>query len=60
VKITGKTVVSGSLTVTGLPIKLDVSHSDGPLDTLAIDTLAGNDTVDTAGLQPNTIGLDVK
>ena len=60
VKITGKTVVSGSLTVTGLPVKLDVSHSDGLLDTLAIDTLAGDDTVDTSGLQPNTIGLDVE
>ena len=60
VKITGKTVFSGSLTVTGLPIKLDVSHSDGLLDTLAIDTLAGNDSVDTSGLQANTIGLDVK
>ncbi len=59
VKITGKTVVSGSLTVTGLPVKLDVSHSDGLLDALAIDTLAGDDTVDTSGLQPNTIGLDV-
>jgi hypothetical protein len=60
VKITGKTVISGSLTVTGLPVKLDVSHSDGLLDTLAIDTLAGDDTVDTSGLQPGTIGLDVK
>ena len=59
VKITGKTVFSGSLTVTGLPIKLDVSHSDGLLDTLAIDTLAGNDSVDTSGLQPDTIGLTV-
>jgi len=60
VRITGKTVFSGSLTVTGLPVKLDVSHSDGPLDTLAIDTLAGDDTVDTSGLEPNTIGLAVE
>jgi hypothetical protein len=60
VKITGQVVIGGSATVTGLPVKLGISHSDGLLDTLAIDTLAGNDTVDTSGLQPNTIGLDVK
>ncbi len=59
VKITGQVVVGGSATVAGLPVKLGISHSDGLLDTLAIDTLAGNDTVDTSGLQPNTIGLTV-
>jgi Ca2+-binding RTX toxin-like protein len=59
VTVTGQTVVSGAATVTGLPVKLGISHSDGLLDTLAIHTLAGDDTVDTSGLQPNTIGLVV-
>jgi hypothetical protein len=57
VQVTGKTVVSGSATVTGLPVKLVISHSDGLLDTLAIDTLGGDDSIDSSGLQPGTIGL---
>jgi hypothetical protein len=60
VKITGKKVFSGSLTVTGLPIKLGISHAEVALDTLAIDTLAGDDTVDTSGLGPDVIGLEVE
>jgi hypothetical protein len=58
VKVTGKTVVGGSATVTGLPVKLLISHSDGLLDTLAIDTLSGNDSIDSSGLAPGTIGLE--
>ena len=59
VVITGKKVFSGALTVTGLPIKLGISHAEVALDTLAIDTLAGDDHVDTSGLAPDVIGLEV-
>jgi Ca2+-binding RTX toxin-like protein len=51
--VTGQTVVSGAVTVTGLAARLQISHSDGLLDTLAIDAPA----VDTSGLQPGTIGI---
>jgi hypothetical protein len=52
--VTGQTVISGAVTVTGLAARLQISHSDGPLDTLAIDAPA----VDTSGLQPGTIGIE--
>jgi hypothetical protein len=52
--VTGKTVVSGAVTVTGLAAKLQISHSDGLLDTLAVHAPA----VDATGLQPGTIGLE--
>jgi hypothetical protein len=52
--VTGQTVVSGAVTVAGLAARLQISHSDGLLDTLAIDAPA----VDTSGLQPGTIGID--
>jgi Ca2+-binding RTX toxin-like protein len=52
-KVTGQTVVSGAVTVTGLAARLQISHSDGLLDTLALDAPA----VDTSGLQPGTIGI---
>jgi hypothetical protein len=55
VKVTG---LSSSATVTGLPLKLLVTHSDGLLDTLAIDTRGGNDSIDSSGLPPGTIGLE--
>jgi hypothetical protein len=58
VTVTGKTVVSGSATVTGLPVKLLITHSDGLLDTLAIDTRGGKDSIDSSGLAPGTIGLE--
>ena len=38
---------------------LDISHAEAALDTLAIDTLGGDDTVDTSGLGPDVIGLDI-
>jgi hypothetical protein len=45
-----------TVTVTGLAAKLGITRSDGLLDTLAIDTTG---TVDSSGLPPGTIGLDV-
>jgi hypothetical protein len=57
--ITGKVVVAGTATLTGLPATVNISHAEGALDTLAIDTRAGKDTLDTTGLAPGTIGLEV-
>jgi hypothetical protein len=59
ITVTGKTLFSGAATVTGLPTKLGITHAEGALDTLAIHTLGGDDTVDTSGLEPGTIALDV-
>ena len=55
----GRVVVGGTATLTGLPWKVNVSHAEGALDTLAIDTGAGDDTLDTSGFAPETIGLEV-
>jgi len=52
--------VAGTATLTGLSAKLNVSHAEGASDTLAIDTRDGQDTVDTSGLAPGTIGLEIK
>jgi hypothetical protein len=60
VTVTGKKVVWGAATVTGLPVKLGVSFAQIGFDTLAIDTLSGDDSVDTSGLGPDVIGLEVK
>jgi Ca2+-binding RTX toxin-like protein len=60
VAVTGKKVVFGSATVTGLPVKLGVSVAQIGFDSLAIDTLGGDDSVDTSGLAPDVIGLEVK
>jgi hypothetical protein len=59
VAVSGKKVVFGSVSVTGLPVKLGVSFAQIGFDTLAIDTLGGDDAVDTAGLAPDVIGLEV-
>jgi hypothetical protein len=58
VTVTGKKVVFGSATVTGLPVKLGISFAQIGFDTLAIDTLGGDDSVDTSGLGPDVIGLE--
>jgi hypothetical protein len=42
-------VTLGTATLTGLPAKVNVSHSEDALDTLAIDTGAGDGTVDLPG-----------
>ena len=57
--LTGKVVVSGTATLTGLPATVNVSHAEGALDALAIDTRAGDDTLDTSAFDPATIGLEV-
>jgi hypothetical protein len=57
--LAGKVVVAGTATLTGLPATVNVSHAEGALDTLAIDTRPGDDTLDTSGLAPGTIGLEV-
>ena len=58
VTVTGKKVVWGAATVTGLPVKLGVSFAQIGFDTLAIDTLGGDDSIDTTGLGPDVIGLE--
>jgi hypothetical protein len=50
--ITGQ---GGAATVAGLPVRLQVSHSDGLLDTLAI---SGAGSVDRTGLPDGVIGLE--
>ena len=58
VAVTGKKVVFGSATVTGLPVKLGISFAQIGFDTLAIDTLGGDDSVDTSALAADVIGLE--
>jgi hypothetical protein len=55
VKVTGQTLFSGAVTMTGLPYTVKISHSDGLLDTLGIH---GAPSIDTSGLQPGTIGIE--
>jgi hypothetical protein len=57
--VSGRVVVAGTATLTGLPAKVHITHTEGSNDTLAIDTRAGDDTVDTSGLADGTIGLAV-
>ena len=45
----------GAATVAGLPVRLQISHSDGLLDTLAI---SGAGSVDRTGLTDGVIGLE--
>jgi hypothetical protein len=56
--LTGRVVVAGTATLTGLPATVNISHAE-PADTLALDTGAGDDTLDTSAFDPNTIGLEV-
>jgi hypothetical protein len=57
--LTGSVVVAGTATLTGLPATVNISHAE-PADTLALETGAGDDTLDTSAFDPKTIGLDVK
>jgi hypothetical protein len=57
--LTGRVVVAGTATLTGLPATVNISHAE-PADTLALETGAGDDTLDTSAFDPKTIGLDVK
>jgi Ca2+-binding RTX toxin-like protein len=47
---------NGALTVTGLAARLGITHAES-IDSLAIDTRAGHDTVDASGLAANSIQL---
>ena len=58
--LTGRVVVGGTATLTGLPATVNVSHAEGALDALAIDTRGGKDTLDSSGFDPATIGLEVE
>lgn len=44
------------LSVTGLAARLGITHAEA-IDSLAVNTLAGHDTVDASGLAANTIQL---
>jgi hypothetical protein len=57
--VTGTVVIAGTATLTGLPATVNVSHAAGALDTLAVDGRAGEDSLDTSGLAPGTIGLEL-
>jgi hypothetical protein len=50
----------GTARVTGMSTTVNVSHAEVARDTLAIDTGAGDDHVDSSALLPDTIGLSVK
>jgi Ca2+-binding RTX toxin-like protein len=52
------TGAKSTATLTGLAHTVTVSHTE-PADTLAIDTLAGKDTLDTSVFDPATIGTVV-
>ena len=56
--LTGKVVVAGTATLTGLPATVNISHAEST-DTLAIDTRGGADTLDSSAFAPQTIGLEV-
>jgi hypothetical protein len=56
--VTGKKVLSaGMVTVDGMEAQLVVRATEAALDSLAIDTLAGDDHVDASGLEPGVIQL---
>jgi hypothetical protein len=57
-QLTGKVVVAGTATLTGLPATVNVSHAE-TADTLAIDSGPGKDTLDTTAFDPRTMLLDV-
>jgi hypothetical protein len=48
---------NGAVTVSGLAATVGITHAEGALDSLAIATLGGADTVDTSGLAPDTIAV---
>ena len=57
--LTGSVVVGGTANLTGLPATVNISHAEVAHDVLAIDTGAGDDTVDTSAFDPDTIGLEI-
>jgi hypothetical protein len=58
--VTGKKNINaptGTVTVDGMKAKLILRATEAALDSLTIDTLEGNDTVDSSGLEPGVIEL---
>ena len=58
--VTGKKIINGTtgtVTVDGMEAKLILRATEAAFDSLTIDTLAGNDTVDSSGLEPGVIEL---
>jgi Ca2+-binding RTX toxin-like protein len=53
------TGAAGNADVTGLSAAVVITHAEAANDRLDINTLAGNDTVDTSGLAPGVIQLFV-
>ena len=49
----------GTARLTGLSATVNITHAEVAADTLAVDTRGGQDTVDSAGLAPDTIQLSV-
>ena len=50
----------GTARLTGLSATVNITHAEVAADTLAVDTRGGQDTVDSAGLAPDTIQLTVQ
>ncbi|HEY2154740.1 MAG TPA: calcium-binding protein [Isosphaeraceae bacterium] len=48
---------SSGITVAGLAATVHIFGSDGPLDGLTVNGLAGDDTIDASGLRANAIAL---
>jgi Ca2+-binding RTX toxin-like protein len=48
---------NGAVSVSGLAATLGITHAEGSLDSLGIETLGGADTLDASGLAPGTIAL---
>jgi hypothetical protein len=58
--VSGKKIINaptGTVAVDGMAAKLVLRATEGALDSLTIDTLAGTDTVDSSGLEPGVIEL---
>jgi Ca2+-binding RTX toxin-like protein len=54
--LVGKKVIAGTATLTGLPYKVNMSHTE-PIDSLAVHTGDGDDSIDSSALEPGVIGF---
>jgi Ca2+-binding RTX toxin-like protein len=50
---------ASDLTVAGLPAQIEIKGSDGPGDSLVVNTLAGNDSINAQALPAGAINLTV-
>ena len=57
ITVSGDAAAKGGVNVQGLPAIVAIFHSEIPNDSLEIDTLAGNDSVDSSGLAAGAIQL---